>query len=209
MTPDGTLSPRAGLLQCLCGVWSAPEDDGLVRGPLSTTRLAAGFAFAVLSQVISLSALPIAGAMLAPRPALATWPIGALILGAGVASIPASVLSDRFGRSAGFALGASLGVAGGLLSTWALVTQQFPLLVLASLWLGIAQGFGLFHRHVAAGVPNGATTLAVVLSAGALAGLVAPSDPLRNVARLALRLHRCARRRNDSAWSEFRHSSQE
>lgn len=164
---------RAGRLGCAC-----PEDaPRALRRSLGIGRLAGGFALVVLAQALTLGALPLAGAMLAPRPELATLPLAALLLGAALASLPASFLLDTFGRRAAFALGASLGVAGGLMAAYAMALGAFPMLVLGAAWLGAAQGFGMFYRHAAAfGVATGAQAgmVARLIGAGALAGLAGP-----------------------------------
>jgi hypothetical protein len=164
------------MLLCFCGLQGAPDDAPWTDGAApSTFRLAVGFALAVLSQVLCYSVLPLAGAMIAPRPVLATLPFAALLLGSAFATFPASMLRDRFGRRAAFTLGASLGVAGGLIAFWAIMAQQLAMLVLGSLWLGIAQGFGLFYRHETASLQDAKANLPIVLGAGALAGFVAPT----------------------------------
>ncbi|WP_428032700.1 MFS transporter [Ancylobacter sp.] len=164
---------RAGRLGCAC-----PEDGPRpLRRSLGAGRLAGGFALVVLAQALTLGVLPLAGAMLAPRPALAALPLAAFLLGAALASLPASLLLDTFGRRAAFALGASLGVAGGLVAAYGMMLGAFPMLVLGAVWLGAAQGFGMFYRHAAAfgadaGMRGGA--LARLIGAGALAGLLGP-----------------------------------
>ncbi|TCK30505.1 MFS transporter [Ancylobacter aquaticus] len=164
---------RAGRLGCAC-----PEDTPrpLRRAP-GIGRLCGGFALVVLAQALTLGVLPLAGAMLAPRPELGALPLAALLLGAALASLPASFLLDNFGRRAGFALGASLGVAGGLVAAYAMMLGAFPMLVLGAAWLGAAQGFGMFYRHAAAlGSATGARAgvVARLIGAGALAGLAGP-----------------------------------
>lgn len=182
---DGIGAARAGRLGCAC-----PEDAGTpLRHSLGAGRLAAGFALVVLAQALTLGVLPLAGAMLAPPASaaqflplahlpLANLPLAAFLAGAALASLPASFLLDSFGRRAGFALGASLGVAGGLLAAYALLLASFPMLVVGALWLGAAQGFGLFYRHAAAfgaGAGEGqGRAVARLIGAGALAGLVGP-----------------------------------
>ncbi|WAC27770.1 hypothetical protein [Ancylobacter sp. SL191] len=170
---------RAGRLGCAC-----PEDAPLaLRRRAGALPLAAGFALVVLAQALTLGALPLAGAMLAPTHALggripaAGLPLAAFLAGAALASLPASLLLDGFGRRAGFALGASLGVAGGLICAYAVMAAAFPLLVVGAFWLGAAQGFGMFYRHAAAfgaeaaGRPG---AVARLIGAGALAGLAGP-----------------------------------
>ncbi len=75
------MQTRAGLLSCICdGIAGPPANDNMLR-PVGVFQLAAGFAFAVLGQTVASAALPLAGLMLAPREAFATWPFAALMLG--------------------------------------------------------------------------------------------------------------------------------
>lgn len=164
--------PRAGRLDCLCepvdAAGGAPDHGG-------TALLAAAFALSVLSQVFTLTILPIAGLSLAPDRAWATLPYAAFYAGAALASLPASLLLDAFGRRAAFSLGAGLGVAGGLLTAWSLLQWQFTGLVLGALWLGIASGFSLFYRHAAAPLgAKGTGPVLLVFGAATAAGLLAP-----------------------------------
>jgi len=165
--------PRAGQLECICEP-GALGDTALDRR--GTAFLAAGFALSVLAQVLTLSILPLTGLALAPSQGLATLPYAAFYVGAALASLPASLLLDAFGRRAAFSLGASLGAAGGLVLVWALVSLHFGALILGAFWLGIAGGFSLFYRHVAVPVGGrGANALLVVFGAATLAGLLAPT----------------------------------
>lgn len=173
--PIGEFTARAGRLACLCAPATLIADRAASR---TVARLAAGFALAVLSQVLAVGTLPLAGAFTAPQPWMATLPYAAMLVGATVATFPASFLMDTFGRRAAFALGASLGVAGGLMIAWALINHQFTALLLGAFWLGIANGFGLFYRHAAASVAGPAdrrAAIAAVFGAGAFIGLLAPS----------------------------------
>ncbi|QRM27314.1 MFS transporter [Microvirga sp. VF16] len=168
-----TAMPRAGQLECICEPGALGDTASDHRG---TALLAAGFAFSVLAQVLTLSILPLAGLSFAPGGSLATLPYAAFYVGAAVASLPASFLLDSFGRRAAFSLGASLGAAGGLVLVWALVSLHFGALVLGAFWLGIAGGFSLFYRHAAVPVGGrGASTLLIIFGAATLAGLIAPT----------------------------------
>jgi len=164
---------RAGQLACLCGEYFGPADRPWKQP--GTASLAFGFALAVLAQALVAGVLPLAGQQVAPRPDWAGLPFAAMLLGAVAATVPASHLLDRFGRRAAFALGASLGLAGGLITAFALVERDFVLLCLGAFWLGIAQGFGLFYRHAAALSPGAKpSAAAAVLGAGVLAGFAGP-----------------------------------
>jgi MFS family permease len=172
MTVSSTML-RAGQLDCVCE--PGTMGDGSAHGR-ATALLATGFAFSALAQVLALSILPLAGLSLAPSKGLATLPYAAFYAGAALASLPASLLLDSFGRRAAFSLGASLGIAGGLVLVWALVTLHFGALVLGAFWLGIAGGFSLFYRHAAVPVGgNGAGALLLVFGAATLASVTAPS----------------------------------
>ncbi len=169
---DVSAPMRAGRLSCFCpaGAPIAGEARGLFT-------LAGGFAASVLSQTLVLGLLPLAGLLLAPKPAMAVLPLVAMLLGAALATFPASFLLDTFGRRASFALGASHGLAGGCLMAWSLAAQQFYPLLLGAFWMGVAQGFSLFYRHEAAiGSSRGEklVAIALVFGAGSLAGLVGP-----------------------------------
>ena len=171
------MTVRAGLLSCICDGLSGPPpaNDNMGPGP-GTFALTAGFAFAVLGQTAASATLPLAGAMLAPRAELVTWPFAALMLGAVLASFPASFLRDAFGRRAGFALGASLGIAGGLLLAIGLLQRQFAFACIGGLWLGMAQGFSFFYRHeAAASSAKPGAAAAGVLAGGLLAALAGPA----------------------------------
>ncbi|MBL8588655.1 MAG: hypothetical protein JNK46_09005 [Methylobacteriaceae bacterium] len=176
--------PRAGRLACFCPPGVAPDDDDR---PAEMSRYAlaltvAGFALSVLAQTLAIGVLPIAGLLIAPKAAWSTLPYAALLAGAAVATFPASFLEGAFGRRAAFALGASHGVAGGLVMAWAIGAQHFVGLCLGAFWLGVAQGFSLFYRHVVGldARAGAARAMATVFAAGAFAGLAAPA-----LARLA------------------------
>ena len=164
---------RAGRLACFCPP-GVPTEGAPRRQP---ALLAAGFSLAVLSQTLVLGVLPLAGLLLAPQSKYATLPYIAMLCGAAVATFPASWLLDSFGRRASFALGASHGIAGGLVMAWALTAQAFAPFCLGAFWIGVAQGFSLFYRHEAA-IGNGARDRIVaagqVFGAGALAGIAGP-----------------------------------
>ena len=162
---------RAGALACVC---PAPGGAAVGADYSDVRRLAVGFALSAIAQTLGMTLLPLAGGKLAPSHALAGAPFALTLLGAAFASTPASMLVDLFGRRAAFALGASLGAAGGLLGATAIIKGDFTLLCLAGLWIGVAQGFALFYRHAAAAGGEGRGALTVL--SGALAtGFVAPA----------------------------------
>jgi len=179
---DGANLARAGRLACFCPPGApSPGSAGLQdegRWSPGVFTLAGGFALSVLSQSLTLGMLPLAGRLLAPSPYLMSAPYIAMLLGAALATFPASFLLDAFGRRAALALGASLGIAGGLIMAWGLTFSLFAPFCLGAFWLGVAQGFSLFYRHEAAlgsGAAGRARAALIVFGSGGLAGVIGPA----------------------------------
>ena len=168
---------RGGELTCICDPQpNAAGEDSLppnTAHPPGLLALAAANGFSIVAQALALSVLPVAGSLLAPRATLGTLPFMALLVGAVCGSLPAAYLTTGMDRRFGFGLGASMGLAGACIAAWAIAYGKFPVLVLGAFWMGVAQGFGQFYRHSAATGAR-ARNIAMVLGAGALAGLLAP-----------------------------------
>ncbi len=162
---------RAGVIDCACALPGTGDADGRS----DRWRLSASFACAIIAQALLLTSLPIVGGMIAPSPALANLPYALTWLGAALASFPASILVDQFGRRAAFALGASTGLAGGLLAAWAAAKGHFAALCIGAIWLGIAQGFALFYRHAGATQQGRAQTILTVMVGGCVAAFLVPA----------------------------------
>lgn len=158
------MAMRPGQLLCACPADRAASAE-------SGASLAFGFGLALLAQALVLTVLPEQSRLLAPVAARIGWPFALMLAGGAVASFPATLLIDSFGRRAAFALGASFGVAGGAVGAFAVAHNHFGLLCLGAFWLGIAQGFALFYRHVAA---QGARGSFGVFAGGAGAALASP-----------------------------------
>jgi len=174
-----TLSPphgRPGQLACVCDS-APPAAAGVAVGPTPGVAAAAGpFALTVFAQALTTTTLPLAGAVLAPKAAWGALPYALFFVGAALATLPAAILTDRFGRRAALALGASLGLAGGVIAARNVASGHFAGLALGALWLGVAQGFGFFYRHAPiARAADGARAIAAILGSGALAAALAPA----------------------------------
>lgn len=164
--------PRAGLLACLCPPGDATGDG---NGPGQLALLVAGATASLLSQALLMGLLPLAGLLLADQLAWPTLPLAVYFAGAVAATLPSSILQDRFGHATAFALGGSLGAAGGLMLAWSLLHGIAAALLLGAFWLGTAHGFALYYRHSAAGMGGGGLAqVALLLGAGALVGFLVP-----------------------------------
>jgi MFS family permease len=119
----------------------------------------------------------LAGAVLADNRALATLPLSVIVLVSMFVAPVASVTMGRFGRRAGFLLGACAGALGGTLSALALFRGSFGLLLAGSACTGIFQAFQAYVRFAASdAVPEPLKPRAIswVLAAGLVNALVGP-----------------------------------
>jgi MFS family permease len=158
--------------------------DGMVgqgRRLLSAWRnvlvLALSQALALSCAVLAVTVGPLVGASLAANPALATLPVALTVVGALVATVPASFLMRRLGRPIGFALGSLVGASGGLLAAAGIHAQSFTLFASGFLLIGAFQGFTSYFRFAAAeSVPEERRSRAIswVLAGGIVAALVGP-----------------------------------
>jgi len=142
------------------------------------------FILILLGNVILGSAMPmliilggLAGAWLAPQSWLATGPPSAqMIAGIAVAS-PISLFMGRFGRPAGFLLGAAALTSGAILAVLALQIQSFVLLCLAHVALGaalICVNYFRFAASEAVSEEHRPQAISFTLASGLVAALIGP-----------------------------------
>jgi MFS family permease len=127
-------------------------------------------------MVITLSG--IVGWMLAADKSLATLPIALMMVAAAVMMIPASLFMQRYGRKAGFLLGAALGGAAGLLAAVAIWLESFPLFVAANMLVGGYQGFAQYYRFAAAEAASAdfkSRAISWVIAGGVIAAVAGPN----------------------------------
>jgi len=140
-------------------IWRLTAAQALV-GAHSTTIFATG---AVL------------GAKLAPTPSLATLPVSIFVAGMAGITLPAGIITERYGRQTVFKIGSLLGVLSGLLGASAIMIQSFALFCVGALMAGMFAAVGMSFRFTAAEcVPDSAKAraLATVLAGGVASGLL-------------------------------------
>lgn len=130
----------------------------------------------------------IAGMKLSGQPALAGLPGAIYSLGAALAAIGWSLLSDRFGRRVQLGLGLVAGIAGASLAAGAVVIHSFGLLLCGLALMGTAQGALQLARFAAAEVYSLAErgrALSTVVMGGALGAIFGPLlvGPVGTIAR--------------------------
>jgi predicted MFS family arabinose efflux permease len=125
--------------------------------------------------LISISAL--AGYALADNKAFATLPSTTYVIGAAIATFPASMWMKRAGRRGGFLTGASFGLAGAALSSFAVWSASLALLCAGTMLMGVYNAFGQYYRFAAAdaaSVDFKPKAISYVLAGGLAGGIVGP-----------------------------------
>ncbi len=119
----------------------------------------------------------LAGQSLASNICFATLPISMIVLGSMLTATPMSAIMQRFGRRAGFALGALGGALGAAIGAIALAQASFPLFLLGSLLTGVYQSAHGFYRFAAADTASAEfrpKAISYVLAGGLVAAIVGP-----------------------------------
>ena len=119
----------------------------------------------------------LAGARLAPTPLLATLTVTGYVIGTALMTLPASFYMKRYGRRAGFIVGALLGILGGLTCAAAVTIGSFWLLCFGTFCAGTYNAFGLQYRFAAADMaPSDWKPKAIswTLAGGIVGGFVGP-----------------------------------
>jgi MFS family permease len=110
------------------------------------------------AQAVTGSAAPISIALgglvgvylLAADKSLATAPVTGYNIGVAVAALPAALVMARIGRRLGFMGGALVGMCGGLISFYAIVTASFWLFAMGMMFSGMGSSFTQQYRFAAA-----------------------------------------------------------
>ncbi len=119
----------------------------------------------------------LAGQSLASNACWATLPISMMVIGSMLTATPISAFMQRYGRRAGFALGALGGALGGAIGAWGLIIASFPLFCLGALFSGIymsAQGFYRFAAADTATEEFRPKAISYVMAGGLLSAVVGP-----------------------------------
>ena len=138
----------------------------------------------ILAQAVLGAQMPLlftigglAGQSLATNICFATLPITLIVLGSMLAATPLAAVMQRYGRRAGFLLGAGAGALGGAVGALALYLGSFPVLLLGSLITGVymsAQGFYRFAATDTAPDAFRPKAISYVMAGGLAAALIGP-----------------------------------
>lgn len=150
--------------------------------------MAACQALSMTGSVMIFAVVALAGKMLAPAPELATLPLGVHFASMMAGTVPASLIMGRVGRRAGFSIGQLLGLAGALVSAWAVTANMFWLFVIAAVPIGIHNSFFQYLRFAAADTASPAfrpKAISYVMAGGVVAGFLGPELAKRTAELLA------------------------
>ena len=126
-----------------------------------------------MSLILATSAL--VGIALAEDRSLATLPVALLAISAMFTSIPAAMLMERIGRKRGFVFSSLFGIAGSLLSFYAILESDFWLFSAGCFLIGIFNGFGSYFRFSAADAvdrDHKSRAISFVMAGGVIAAFI-------------------------------------
>lgn len=128
-------------------------------------------------SLIGITLTSIVGVTLAPSAALATLPLGVLMIGNLLSVHPLAMLMQRHGRRLGLFVGALCGVLGGVLVAVGIYIGAFWLVVVAPVLIGAYQASAMYYRYAALETVQASQTgraAALVVGGGVMAALIAP-----------------------------------
>ncbi|GGK54331.1 MFS transporter [Salinarimonas ramus] len=166
---------KAGALEAEAAPAHPGTDDALARRNAFVMAGAQALGGANPAIVISLGG--IVGQSLAENPALATLPVSLLNLGLALGTIPAAMIMRRYGRRAGYVLGASIGVVAGAIASVGIVREAFYLFCLGTFVAGMYGSYVQSYRYAAADTASPAfkaRAISWVMAGGLVAGIIGP-----------------------------------
>src|SRR6056297_415934 len=119
----------------------------------------------------------LAGQSLASNVCFATLPISLIVLGSMCAATPLSWAMQRFGRQAGFLIGAGAGAAGAAVAAFGLYQASLPIYLLGSFLTGVYMSAQGFYRFAAADTADDAfrpKAISYVMAGGLASAVIGP-----------------------------------
>jgi len=150
-------------------------DDNKAKRNVAVLVAAQALLGAQMPMIFTVGGL--AGQSLASNACLATLPISLIVLGSMMAATPVSAIMQKWGRRAGFMLGAGAGATGGAIGAYGLYLASFPVFLLGSLITGIYMSAHGFYRFAAADTASDAfrpKAISYVMAGGLLSAVIGP-----------------------------------
>ncbi len=150
-------------------------DDRRARRNVMVLVLAQAILGAQMAMVFVVGGL--AGQSLAGNVCFATLPISLIVLGSMLSATPLSWVMQKWGRRAGFLLGAAAGATGALIAARGLYLGSFPIFLLGSLLTGTYMSAQGFYRFAAADTASAAfrpKAISYVMAGGLMSAVLGP-----------------------------------
>ncbi|MEO0356726.1 MAG: MFS transporter [Pseudomonadota bacterium] len=150
-------------------------DDRLARRNVAVLVAAQAILGAQMPLIFVVGGL--AGGQLASNPCFATLPISLIVFGSMTTAPWLSNLMQRFGRPAGFFIGAGAGAVGAAICAYALIQASFSIFLVGSYMTGIYMSAQGFYRFAATDVASDAfrpRAISFVMAGGLLSAIVGP-----------------------------------
>ena len=150
-------------------------NDDIARHNVKVLVVAQAFLGAQMPMVFVVGGL--AGQMLAPIPCFATASISVMFFASMITSPILSSFMGRYGRRAGFAIGAIGGMIGALVAAFGLYSGSFPIFLLGAFFTGIYHPSQQFLRFAATDNASSAfrpKAISYVLAGGLVAAVIGP-----------------------------------
>ena len=150
-------------------------DDSKAKRNVAVLVAAQAFLGSQITMIFVIGGL--AGQQLSPIACLATLPISLIVFGSMTTAPWLSSMMQRFGRRAGFFMGAFGGLIGAGVSAYALTLESFWLFVAGSYLTGIymsAQGFYRFAAADTASETFRPKAISYVMAGGLLSAIIGP-----------------------------------
>lgn len=151
---------------------------------IDDTRAKRNVAVLVAAQAILGAQMPmiflvggLAGQSLASNICFATLPISMIVLGSMFSATPVSAIMQRYGRRAGFFVGAAGGASGAIVAAYGLFVSSFAIFLVGSFLAGIymsAQGFYRFAAADTASDEYRAKAISYVMAGGLASAIIGP-----------------------------------
>jgi len=151
------------------------DDDRLAKRNALVLSCAQALYF--IGATIQIALAGLVGNLLADDKSLAPLPVTAYVLGTLVSTIPASFFMRRWGRKAGFTLGAVCGLISSSFAVYAIFELHFWMFCLALFFSGGYQAFAQYYRFAAADTASPEfrpTAISWVLAGGLVAAVAGP-----------------------------------
>ncbi|MBA3910450.1 MAG: MFS transporter [Rhodobacter sp.] len=151
------------------------QTDALAKRNILVLVAAQAILGAQMPMIFTIAGL--AGSTLAPNVCWATLPISFTVIGSMLTATPISALMQRYGRRAGFVVGALGGALGAAIGAFGLATGSFAIFCIGALLTGIYMSAQGFYRFAAADTASDAfrpKAISWVMAGGLLSAVFGP-----------------------------------